>query len=383
MRKRRILIFLMCLCLLPGALPARAAGSVYFTAAGSYVQPLSDSTMPFWTGGYLYIPSTVFTGSAREALGISQVFNSAQNRVVLYGGGRSLTFELGAGYALDNDGAAYYPGAVRRGGVVFVPAYSVSRCFDVVYSVIDVDRGSLVWIRQPNYNLSDSLYADAAHHTMESVYAEYLRAKEQASQAAETPAPSVPEDKPSTPQQPSTELDGKRVRLCLAAGEHASAMLDALDAYDVQAAFFFTPQQLEQSGDLLRRMIAGGHGVGLLIDGSDGSYSLEEQLETGNRALFQAACAKTRLVLLQNGGDPQAAREYGYCCLRPDLDRSGQSLRTAAHAEALLQRISSHRGDVSVWLGGGASPAGLRSLLSAVRGAGGVCTALTEPEADS
>ena len=53
MNKRRLpallalLAMLACLC----PVPVRASGSVYFTAAGSYVLPLSDSTMPFWTGG--------------------------------------------------------------------------------------------------------------------------------------------------------------------------------------------------------------------------------------------------------------------------------------------------------------------------------------------
>lgn len=376
MRNCKALLCILCSCLLALTLvlsSAQAAGSVYFTAAGSYVLPLSDSTMPFWTGGYLYIPTTIFTGSSREALGISQVLNN--DRVVLYSGGRSLTFELGNGCALDNDGIMYYPGAVRRNGVFFVPAYAVSCCFGVVYSVIDVDRGSLVWIRQPDYGLSDSLYADAAHHTMESVYAEYLRAKEQASQAPVVQP--EPEKQPAQPaEQPSTELDGKRVYLCLGAGEDTSALLDVLDFYGVQVAVFFTPAQMEQSGDLLRRMTAGGHQVGLLADGGDPNFTLEDQLEAGNQALSRATCGKTRLALIQNGGEAPVG--MGLRCLRPDLDRSSQPLRNAAGAETLLQRISSYRGDAAVWLGNAVSSAGLRAFLSAVKEAGGVCTALTE-----
>lgn len=383
MNKRRLPSFLLSLaflvtlvCLSLGPVPAQAAGSVYFTAAGSYVLPLSDSTMPFWTGGYLYIPTTVFTGSAREALGISQVLNNAQNRVVLYSGGRSLTYELGGSYALDNDGVVYYPGAVRRNGVVFVPAYSVSRCFDIVYSVIDVSRGSLVWLRQPDYILSDSLYADAAKYNMESVYAEYLRAKEQASQPAADPPASSGDRPVQTPEPAATELDGKRVFLCLEGGGNSGPLLDVLDSYGVQAAFFFPVRELESSGDLLRRMTAEGHSVGVLLDGAEGP--LEEQMEAGNRALAQATCRKTRLALLRDGGDGQALQGLGVLCVRPDLDRSGQTLRTSAQAEALLQRISLYRGDASVWLGGSASAGGLRALLSAVREAGGVCGALTE-----
>ena len=66
--KRRAAALLLCFLLafwlsLP---PVHAADRVYFTAVGSYVLPLSDNTMPFWSGGYVYIASSIFTGAARE-----------------------------------------------------------------------------------------------------------------------------------------------------------------------------------------------------------------------------------------------------------------------------------------------------------------------------
>ena len=92
MKRRAAAFFFGLLLVLQLALPpVRAEERVYFTAVGGYVLPLSDNTMPFWSGGYVYIASSIFTGSAREALGISQVFNSDQGRLVLYSGGRSLT----------------------------------------------------------------------------------------------------------------------------------------------------------------------------------------------------------------------------------------------------------------------------------------------------
>ena len=83
--KRRAAALLLCLLLAfqLSLSPARAADRVYFTAAGSYILPLSDNTMPFWSGGYVYIASSIFTGRGREALGVSQVFTSAQDRLVL------------------------------------------------------------------------------------------------------------------------------------------------------------------------------------------------------------------------------------------------------------------------------------------------------------
>ena len=384
--KRRIWALLFCALLTVQLLlpPAGAAERVYFTAIGNYILPLSDSTMPVWSGGYLYIAGSVFTGAGRESLGISQVLNTGQERLVLYSGGRSLTFDLAKGTARDNDGQSYSPGAIRRGGAVFVPVYAVTRCFELVYSIIEVDRGSLVWIRPSGSSLSDSLFADAAKHSMESVYADYLRAKEQTDAPAGTvdkpTAPAAPSAE-SSPEEPETELHGKSVYLCLEGV--SSAMLDVLDVYGAQAAFFLSPEQIAEEGDLLRRMIATGQSVGILADGADPERSVAEQLEAGNRALAQATCGKTRLALIRNGGSQAAAlaEELGFRCLRPDLDRSGQPLRNAAAAESLLQRTSARRGDVSIWLGDGAASVGLRSFLLAVREAGGVCVALTEAAA--
>lgn len=379
--KRWAAALLLCLLLAfhLAAPPVRAADRVYFTAVGSYVLPLSDNTMPFWSGGYVYVASSIFTGSAREALGISQVFNKDQNRLVLYGGGRSLTYTLSANCALDNDGAAYYPGAIQRNGTVFVPANTVSRYFDLVYSVIEVEHGSMVWLRQPDYGVSDKLYADAAQYPMNSVYADYIRAKESAPPEGGSTGGS---GRPSSPAE-STDpagLEGKRIALCLQAGSGASTLADALESYGAGAAFFFTPEEMERQGGTLRRLTAQGQSIGILADAGDPNRTVPEQLEAGNAALFRATCCKTRLAYIQGGGSQalQAAEAMGFRCLRPELDRSGYDLRNASGALELVRKLASWRGNASVWLGDGASPAGLRSFLSAAKEAGGVCAAYTE-----
>ena len=379
--KRRAAALMFCFLLaFQLALPsAQAADRVYFTAVSGYVLPLSDNTMPFWSGGYVYIASSIFTGAARESLGISQVFNSDQGRLVLYSGGRSLTYTLSANCALDNDGVAYYPGAIQRNGTVFVPANTVSRYFDLVYSVIEVEHGSMVWLRQQDYKVSDKLYADAAQYSMNSVYADYIRAKESAPPESGSSGGSGRPISPAEGPDPAG-LEGKRVALCLQAGSSASTMADALESYDAGAAFFFTPEELERQGGILRRLTAQGQSIGIFVDASDPERTVEEQLEAGNAALFRATCGKTRLAYLQDGGAQalQIAEEAGFRCLRPELDRSGYDLRSASGALELVRRLASWRGDAAVWLGEGASPAGLRAFLSAAKEAGGVCVAYTE-----
>lgn len=381
--KRRAAALLFCLLLIfqLAATPARAADRVYFTAVGGYVLPLSDNTMPFWSGGYVYIASSIFTGTGREHLGISQVFNSDEGRLVLYRAGRSLTFTLSGNCALDDDGIAYYPGAVQRNGTVFVPANTVSRYFDLVYSVIEVEQGSMVWIRQPDYNVSDKLYADAAKYLLNTIYTDYIRAKEAAGPSKE-PA-SGASSRPAVPvenEDPAAGLNGKRIALCLAAGSDASVLVDALGSYDAGAALFFTPEEMTRQGETLRRMTAAGLSIGVLVDAGDLERTVEKQLEAGNAALFQAVCGKTRLACIENGGPQsfQTARDLGFRCLRPDVDRSGASLRNASGVQDLVQRLADREGDAAVWLGSGVSPVSLRMFLAAARDAGGEFAAYNE-----
>ena len=283
--------------------------------------------------------------------------------------------DAGVDLAYDRDGRSYYPGGVQRNGEMFLPAAVVAEAFGLQYSVTEVEvtadgetvRADLAWLRRPESVLTPQVFANAASFTLASRYAAYLREQEQT--GAETPEPST-----------GVEIEGKRIYLCLEAGEDTPAQLDALDRYGAQAAFFCTPEFLAEEGGLLRRMAATGQSIGILVNGADPERSVEEQLEAGNRALERATCGRTRLCRVENGdaADLQAARAAGYRCLEAELDRSAYSLAGASSASSLLQRVSAWRGDVTVWLGGGASAAGLRAFLSAAENAEGQCLAWSE-----
>jgi hypothetical protein len=351
--------------------------------------------MPFWSGGYLYIPATIFTGTVWKSLGVVYNYNASSQVVILYSSGgnrRSLIFYLNQNYAQDRDGNVSYPGGLLRGGVPYVPAALVADFFELQYSVTKVSRGYLVWLREPGFGLSDKDFAGAASRAMEERYNEYLKAKEAASSSssasasssssssASTPAAATPAEPAQTEEAPSAEIQGKRIYLCLQAGSDTASLLDVLDRYQVQAAFFCTQSFLEEQGDLLRRMTAAGQTVGLLVDADDSDRTVVEQLEAGNRALEQATCGKTRLAMILHGGDAdkQAALEAGYRALSPDLDRSGYDLQGTANAASLLQRVSARKGDVTVWLADRADAAGLRAFLAAAESGDGECLAWNE-----
>ncbi|MCF2663135.1 polysaccharide deacetylase family protein [Oscillibacter valericigenes] len=362
---------------------AQAAGYVYFVAAGENVLPLSDATMPFWHGGYLYIASSIFTGIARDALDIGRSRNDKDKLVVLYSGSRakSLWFEWEKTYAHDVDGNVYHPGAIYRNGEVYVPVSLVARFFDLQYSVNKVNsrvngeliQGDLAWIRRPGNILTDKYFMDAASSVITNRYEAYLKDKEKEQQGASTPGSS------QTPA--GVDIEGKRIYLCMTAGANTSALLDTLDRYGAQAAFFCTPEFLEQQGDLLRRMTATGQTIAILADAGDETRTVEEQLEAGNRALERATCGRTRLVRVENGDEQTFQRlgEAGYRCLEPDLDRSGYDLRSASNADSLLRRVLSYRGDdVTVWAADRADALGLRYFLADTESGDGRCLAWTE-----
>lgn len=380
MKKRAAALTLclaLALCLTP--LTAEAAGSVYITAAGNDILPLDDATMPFWSEGYLYVASSIFTGQVNKALGVAYLPGSVSNPnlCILYAGNRSLMFDLNGNFARDTDGNITFRGAIRRGGEVFVPASLVAEFFHLEYSVtpLSIDTsgessyGALVWLRQPNFGLSEKDFINAAFSQIAMRYEQYLQEQRPDSGGAEN----IPGDI----QLPAES--GKSVYLCLRAGNGAAAQLDALDAYGAQAAFFCSPEFLENQGDLLRRMTATGHAVGLLADAADPDRTVAEQLEAGNALLAQATMGKTRLASIENGGEHhrREAREAGFSCLEADLDRADSGLRDGAQAENLLRQVSAQRGDVRIWLGDSAGAAGLRAFLAAAQ-AENRCLALTE-----
>lgn len=382
--RKRLAAWVLCLLMvfqLSAPPTAKAADYVYFVAVGENILPLSDKTMPFWSGGYLYIASSIITGSVRDILDISCIRNQNQKRVVLYSvkDAESLFFEWEKDYATDKEGNVYRPGAICKNGEVFVPAALVARLFGLQYNVTavstvvdgEVVKGDLVWLRQPGHILPAGVFADAATSgAIPERYADYMKNKR--AQQVENRPENTPED--------GVEVGGKRIYLCLTAGEETSTLLDQLDQYRAQAAFFCTPEFMEENGSLLRRMTATGQSIGLLVDAKDTERTVLEQLSLGNDALEEATFGKTRLVWVQNGEeqDFQTVKEAGYRFLEPDLDRSGYHLQGVSNANSLLRRISDQRDDVTVWLADTANLSGLRAFLSAVGNAEGQCLAWTE-----
>ena len=74
LRRLLALICALALCLgLSG--PVSAAGDVYFSVVNDSMITLSDSTMPVWSGGVLYVPHSVFDGTNSTGIGFGLNFS--------------------------------------------------------------------------------------------------------------------------------------------------------------------------------------------------------------------------------------------------------------------------------------------------------------------
>lgn len=374
MKLKKFAALVLCLLMVMqlSASPTHAVGNVYFTGVEENILALSDSTMPFWKDNYLYVPATIFSGSARDSLQVGYSLASDGSWVALYWGSRAILFKKGVSYGEDQSGKRYYPGVAERNGVLFVPAGVVASFFNLKYSVSTVRNGSLVWLRSQDFILTEDDFLDAAAGVMDQRYQTYLNGKS-------------PAQEPEPEELPTIEelISGKRLYLCARATEETAALLDLLDRYDSRMTFFCTADFMAENHDLLRRMSATGHGVGILAEEGEGFPPVTEQIEAANRELEQAACTKTRLVRAENASPETvtALLTRGFCAEVSALSASRATLVNSSQASELFRSMTTSRKTAVVWLDDNVSTTGLVAFLSQASRADDPCVPLTETTA--
>lgn len=360
-RLRPLAALLLALLLLIQLLPAASgAGGEYLVAVNEEVLEMTQETMPFWSGGHLYVSNVIFSGSYRSLLGVA--YSRPPNKpVVLYSLrsiGTALFFDLETGQAYDGQNNTYRLPAIQRGSYVFFPIDLVASVLGLTYSYTPASPAPLIRIKSSSVKLADdAVFLDAASSRMWDRYNEYIR--------------SLPEDQPAD-STPAPTYTGQRVYLIFTVAETASARsaVDTLTRQEAQATFLLTPEQLAGSDDLLRSLAATGQGIGLRLTAGEDAVARAEE---GNALLWKATRLRTRLVWLEGdqGGGAQALREAGYCVMSSRLDASGRPLSSANRAQALYQQLSSLRDrDQTVFLGTAqANLVGLGTLLGSLQGA--------------
>lgn len=324
-KKRRVVRLLLAAVLVLGLFPPvpASAATLYFTAVNNSVAPLTSDTMPFWSGGTLYVPYSIFDASLNRigvGLGLYTSYNRDSRTVTLFNLRQTLVFDLNSGTCRDDvTGTTYISRAIMRGGRPYLALSTVCSHFDLEYSynqLPDVPQGYLVRIKNSDAAMSDADFIDAAKNVISNRLREYT----QSLNPAESTDPGVG---PSTPFNPggNTQVGKDDTAAYLAFRcETAAGLTDILDVLEEDkrcAVFFLTPQLLEE-GNLVRRILGGGHSVGILADSGEALPLLEQ----GGQALERAACTRTTLAYAP--GQQEGLEERGWVCwqetvlLRPD-----------------------------------------------------------------
>ena len=361
---KRTLCLLLSVLLLVGLAPERAeaAGSVCFTAVNDQLLPLSDDTMPFWSGGTLYVPYTVLTPDRDPPeLGVHYSRNREKTTVVLYKGLRgAITFNYTTGAVETNNGQTYSGSVILRGDVVFLPLDIICNFFSLSYTYTRISYGYLVRVKSESVVLPDSTFIDAAGSSMAQRYAAYERAH---APAAEDPSTTVNSDRPRDTAQ--------RTVYFVVESTDAARTVQLSSYFTVgRAAYLFAPEALREADDLLRRLVAGSDAVALRIDASAGADAALAQIGDANRALWAAANVKTRLVYLDGASDDtlRAVAEAGYCPLRFALDFSAGSTAVTRMSARVISAADANGGSCCVFLGTDEiAPTSLSALLASLR----------------
>ena len=368
----------ICSCLLAAALlvslcvpffTARtaAAQTLYFTAVNDNLCPLGDGTMPFWSGGSLYVPSSIFSG---YDLDISYVRDTPTQTVYLYDRDKIVEFDLAHGGSNNMSGTLYSASAKNKGGVVYFPLDFVSNYFSLSYTITDTAWCPLVRVCNDKVILSDTNFIDAANSLMYARYNAYMESK----RPPEIEKPVQPQrpDQGGTPQteNPAEHKIAAQILLGVTVDseETLTAALNTLDSYGCRGTFFFTADQLVQQDDLLRRIVATGHGVGLIAQGAE-----TEPLLAANQYLRSSTGSTTRLVL------SETPVKEGYIPCSPTIDAASLSGSASKRASKLMKRIRDSRGSVRLHIKGDAAGVStLDSFCAALRKEGKRTAAITE-----
>lgn len=315
MKKRRCALLLLAAVLALGlSRPASASASaIYFTSINDSVAPLTSDTMPYWSGGVLYVPYTVFnarTNGIGVSLGLDTSYNRSSNTVAIFTLRQMLVFDMNSGTCRDEmTGTTYNSRAFMRNGKPYVALNMVCSFYGLDYSYNQlpyIPQGYLVRIKGADTVLDDATFIDAAQRLLNDRLRDYTQSLNPAQAANPPAAPNPP---------PEAGIGSTAAYLafrCESAGS-LSAILNTLDGTGKYALFFLSPQLIREEGDLVRRMLGTGHSAGVLaLDGE------ERTLIQGRLALEELAHTRTTLAYVPEGARA-GLEEKGWVCWKETL----------------------------------------------------------------
>lgn len=304
-------------------LPAWGAPStpVYLLVANDKFCDLPGGALPVAINGIIYIPYSTFDRNLTGVdLGVYYGITPEHGTVLtLYSRNRTtLTFHLNSSLCEDDQGNVMNFSPTTRNGIPYVPAAAVCNFFGLQYSFLPTaDRGTVIRISDLSTpHMDDSTFLTSARSAMTTRYNQILQSL--------SPQPSVPAatstPAPAVSHSPAGSNEDIRIYLSLNASQWTGD-LTSLFPTGVHALLLFTPDSLAEQSALIRRAVAAGHSVGILLEGSmDAPTSLAE-LDRANDLLSHIARIKTRIAALSTPSSTleAALAEADWSLWRPNL----------------------------------------------------------------
>lgn len=333
-----------------------SAGEVNLMAVNERVLiELTTENMPRVVGGVLYVPYTMLSNlSTGIDLGLSSLYSATRRTVAVTNRGRrGVVFDLQANTAEDLDGNPVSARAMVRNNTVFVPIDYLCEYFGTIScSRIATPYGTLIRVTNGSAVLSDAVFVDAADNLLASSLSHYLESAGEANVQPSTPGGAQASEPPS----------GAELYLALRCGAEGEECARLLESWELRALFLFTPEELEERDDLVRRLVGAGHTVGLLLTGETAEDCLAQGAE--GAALLAAIAHYPALVASAPGLDEAGREELteaGYVLWNADVFGADYS-----SGAALVRGLSSRWVNYVELDCGGRGASFLRGVLSAM-----------------
>lgn len=360
---KRILILVLCVCLLltPAALPrsASAAGAtvVFMAVEDVFTRNLTTATMPARIDGVMYI-SHLYLLRLDGLTGLRE-----GDTYTVRSSTKGLIFDLRTGQVSDLAGQLRpLQGARLHNGAVYLPVEDLCGYFDYHCSIITSSGlGEIIRINRQEPAVDDAVVLSANIEVLRQIYVDYQMTAAQEAPVIPDPDP-VPEPDPTDPEpEPTPEpLPTRWLYLCFEVTPGALSDVPALlEQKGLTGTFFIRPEHILECGGFLRRLVLGGHTLGLLADGEDPAAQLEE----GNRLLYSVCLKKTRIAQTPAASQQAAAalRESGWKLWRWTADSDFDRQTVAASVISTMRRLDAVESEAVLRLG--CTDAGHQTLI--------------------
>lgn len=294
-----LLAFLLVIALLPSVLSAE--NLTLLAVNDTLPVSLSDETMPFYRGGLLYLPASVFTLSALD-LDVSY----ATDTLVMAGGKRKLTFQISDGTVKNESGRTYSFSAIETATEIYVPAAYVTSHFGFTLSSLTSAGGyDVARITTGEQVYDNTLFLERAENMIAYRVAQYTAPV--TPPTVTTPTPSQPDVPTPTPVAPPAS-----VYLLLEGADGAPGARAYLREHNLSAAFFFSAEEIQQSPALIIDLVSDGYPIGIRLTGEEPDAL--DAVRTANAALDRILHTKTLLVLAPRAFSGSTTLS-GYCVI--------------------------------------------------------------------